>query len=75
MPDTSSLDLSRPNFYLFGYPISHSASPSFQNFLFKEQGLPEHRYQLHDTRSLDDPDSKMLELIRSDTIGGAAVTM
>lgn len=44
------------------------------NGIFGDLELP-HRYQLHDTKTIDDPDSQMLELIHSPTFGGAAVTM
>lgn len=44
------------------------------NGIFADLELP-HRYELHDTKTIDDPDSQMLELIRSPTFGGAAVTM
>lgn len=68
----------RTQFYLFGYPISHSASPAFHNCLFAASGLPNH-YQLHDTvhpENIDtDVRSEMLEILRQDTFGGCSVTM
>lgn len=68
----------RTQFYLFGYPISHSASPAFHNCLFAASGLPNH-YQLHDTVHPEnigsDVRSDMLSLLQSDTFGGCSVTM
>ncbi|KAI5474882.1 hypothetical protein MNV49_002304 [Pseudohyphozyma bogoriensis] len=64
----------RTDFYLFGYPISHSASPALHNTIFQTQGLA-HHYSLHDTKSIDDPDSRIREIVRSPTFGGAAITM
>ncbi|SCZ96396.1 BZ3500_MvSof-1268-A1-R1_Chr8-2g10166 [Microbotryum saponariae] len=66
----------RTEFYLFGHQISHSASPAFHNEIFSALGLSQHRYQLHDTKHpQNDPNSRMIELIRRDDFGGASVTM
>lgn len=68
----------RTQHYLFGYPISHSASPAFHNCLFAASGLPNH-YQLHDTVHPENVGtnvhSDMLEILQQDTFGGASVTM
>lgn len=68
----------RTVYKLFGYPIAHSASPAFHNKIFEELGLP-NRYTLHDTVHPENLNtevkSDMLEIIHSDTFGGASVTM
>lgn len=70
---------SRNKFYLFGYPIAHSASPAFHNEIFKQLGLTQHHYQNHETvhpENIDtDVKSDMLKLIRSPDFGGSSVTM
>ncbi|KAM0751402.1 hypothetical protein T439DRAFT_325538 [Meredithblackwellia eburnea MCA 4105] len=62
----------RDKIWLFGYPITHSASPAFQNSIYEAVDLP-HRYRLHDTEHPTKSD--MLTLIRASDFAGAAVTM
>ncbi|KAI5474708.1 hypothetical protein MNV49_002553 [Pseudohyphozyma bogoriensis] len=50
------------------------ASPALHNTIFESLGIP-HRYSLHDTKTIDDPSSSMLQHFRSPTFGGASVTM
>ncbi|KAI5474881.1 hypothetical protein MNV49_002303 [Pseudohyphozyma bogoriensis] len=69
-----SIKTRRTQTYLFGYPITHSASPALHNTVFEALGLP-HRYSLHDTKTIDDPASRIKELIHDPSFGGAAVTM
>lgn len=63
---------SRNKHYLFGFPISHSHSPGFQNEVFASLSLP-NRYILREAETVDDP--AMLELLRSPDHAGSAVTM
>ncbi|KAJ7579171.1 hypothetical protein C8J56DRAFT_1006758 [Mycena floridula] len=58
-------------FYLFGYPIAHSAAPAFSNYVFN--GLKTSRnYSLYSTSKIT-PD--VMALIRANECGGCAVTM
>lgn len=70
---TAQLDESRGEFFLFGHPISHSASPAFHNNLFDSLGLKNHLYANHETEHPETSD--LLKLIRAPTFGGASVTM
>lgn len=70
---STSLDESRKDFFLFGYPIAHSASPAFHNNIFSNLGLEGHVYANHDTEHPEKSD--LLKLIRSPTFGGASTTM
>lgn len=64
---------------LFGFPISHSASPAFHNLIL--QALPSSQsssnpptYSLCDTKSISEPHFK--SMVRDDpSFGGASVTM
>ncbi|KAH8920726.1 hypothetical protein BT69DRAFT_1265238 [Atractiella rhizophila] len=62
----------RKRFYLFGFPISHSASPAFHNLIFNELGT-DFTYELYDVEDIGK--SGMLDVIRSETFGGSSVTM
>ncbi|KAF5317943.1 hypothetical protein D9619_012213 [Psilocybe cf. subviscida] len=57
--------------HLFGFPIAHSAAPAFHNECFKHLGLP-HRFALWSTSTIN---QEMLDEMRSDGFGGAAITM
>jgi quinate dehydrogenase len=66
--------------HLFGFPISHSASPAFQNMLIQrstlEQGgsAPFATYSLCETKSVEE--AHMRALVREDArFGGSGVTM
>ncbi|THU89351.1 hypothetical protein K435DRAFT_761179 [Dendrothele bispora CBS 962.96] len=59
------------SFRLFGYPLAHSASPAFHNEIFKAMGTDKH-YSIYSTSKVI---PGMLDEIRSDNLGGAAVTM
>lgn len=57
--------------YLFGYPIAHSAAPALHNLCFQSIGSP-CEYQRWSTTGID---KAMLQELRSESSGGAAVTM
>ncbi len=52
---------------LFGYPVSHSVSPTFQNAAFAACSLP-HRYELHPLPSFESRDVRRL-LEQTDVLG------
>ncbi|KAE9408667.1 hypothetical protein BT96DRAFT_913807, partial [Gymnopus androsaceus JB14] len=58
-------------FYLFGFPIAHSASPSFHNHMFNQLGGNK-SYSLFPTSKVI---PEMLDEIHSENFGGASVTM
>jgi len=60
------------NYYLLGYPVGHSVSPSMHNAAFRELDLP-HRYSLLETppRKLEET----LEYLKENGFGGANVTI
>ncbi|KAJ7498079.1 hypothetical protein B0H11DRAFT_1856633 [Mycena galericulata] len=58
-------------FYLFGFPITHSAAPAFHNHCFKSLGT-ESTYDIWSTSKVTE---EMLSAIYDDHCGGAAVTM
>ncbi|OCF35426.1 pentafunctional AROM polypeptide [Kwoniella heveanensis BCC8398] len=58
-------------FFLFGSPITHSASPTLHNTGFNTLGLP-HIYSLHERAKVD---QSVLDIIRSPDFGGASVTI
>ncbi|KAK7031710.1 Pentafunctional arom polypeptide [Favolaschia claudopus] len=58
-------------FYLFGYPIAHSASPALHNHCFEFLGTKS-TYNLWSTSKVTE---QMLAVIRDNGCGGAAVTM
>lgn len=62
--------LPKRNFYIFGYNISHSLSPTLHGAGFKELGLP-HTYSIHETEAVDE---SVEELIARPDFGGASVT-
>ncbi|KAJ7230402.1 hypothetical protein GGX14DRAFT_344185 [Mycena pura] len=55
-------------FYLFGYPIAHSAAPALHNHCFKSLGTA-NAYTLWSTSNVTE---EMLAVIRSSDFGGAA---
>jgi len=74
MGNFSSSSSSSPDgklFRLYGYPVAHSASPAFHNEIFSAM-LTDKHYSTYSTSKVI-PD--MLDEIRSDKLGGAAVTM
>ena len=61
------------NFYILGYPISHSVSPSMHNAAFRELGLPHHYSPL---AIQPDKLAWIIETkIKINTFGGANVTI
>ncbi|KAK7031708.1 Pentafunctional arom polypeptide [Favolaschia claudopus] len=58
-------------FYLFGYPIAHSAAPALHNHCFELLGTKS-TYNLWSTSKVT---QEMLTVIRENDCGGAAVTM
>ncbi|KIK68991.1 hypothetical protein GYMLUDRAFT_152333 [Collybiopsis luxurians FD-317 M1] len=59
------------SFRLYGFPIAHSASPSFHNHIFSQLG-GDKNYSLFSTSKVT---SGMLEDIHSESFGGSSVTM
>jgi quinate dehydrogenase len=55
-------------FHLFGYPIAHSAAPTFHNECFAARGQP-HQFSGWSTSAIT---SEMLAEIRAEVCGGAA---
>ncbi|CEH17296.1 pentafunctional arom polypeptide [Ceraceosorus bombacis] len=82
-PTLQEIEASPRRHRLFGYPISHSASPAFQNLLMQRSSLrkgdcsyegPFPTYSLCETRSIDE--KHMRRYVRQDErFGGSAVTM
>ncbi|KAH6616411.1 hypothetical protein C7974DRAFT_44451 [Boeremia exigua] len=64
------MDDSRLDYFIFGYNISHSLSPTLHNAGFKELGLP-HHFSLHETSSVDE---SIESIIKRPEFGGASVT-
>ncbi|KAG9119329.1 hypothetical protein FRC07_005691 [Ceratobasidium sp. 392] len=61
----------RDKHYLFGYPILHSASPAFHNFIFQAMTTKK-TYECWSTSHIT---RDMMKVIRSPEFGGASVTM
>ncbi|KAG8710974.1 hypothetical protein FRC08_016482 [Ceratobasidium sp. 394] len=61
----------RDRHYLFGYPILHSASPAFHNFIFQAMGTSK-TYECWSTSRIT---QDMMKVIRSPEFGGSSVTM
>ncbi|KAF8595967.1 Aminoacid dehydrogenase-like protein [Ceratobasidium sp. AG-I] len=61
----------RDKHYLFGYPVLHSASPAFQNFIFQAMGTNKTYECWSTSRTTQD----MMRVIRSPDFGGSGVTM
>lgn len=55
-------------YYLFGYPIAHSAAPTFHNACFDSEGI-DGRYELWSTSRVT---HEMIEVMKRDETGGAA---
>lgn len=83
-PTTQEISTSRRRHYLFGYPISHSASPAFQNsiwqFLESQPSSSSNNkgtvptYSLCETKSIEE--AHLYSLVRNDPRhGGSGVTM
>ncbi|GAC93626.1 hypothetical protein PHSY_001191 [Pseudozyma hubeiensis SY62] len=84
-PTPEQIASSARRYFLFGSPISHSASPAFQNLMLqsiapinafpgsdKQSFFP--TYSLKDTKSIDEP--HLREIVRNDPLfAGAGVTM
>ncbi|KAF8157113.1 hypothetical protein B0H34DRAFT_487264 [Crassisporium funariophilum] len=60
-------------FYLFGFPIAHSAAPTFHNYFFEtwDEGAP-NTYELWSSSQIT---NGLLKTLIQDECGGAAVTM
>lgn len=61
---------STKKFYIFGYNISHSLSPTIHNAGFKHTGFDAH-YTIHETPEVD---SSIAALLADPEFGGASVT-
>lgn len=61
---------SSKKFYIFGYNISHSLSPTIHNAGFKHLGFDGH-YTIHETPEVD---SSIAALLANSEFGGASVT-
>ncbi|KAJ9478917.1 putative Pentafunctional AROM polypeptide (putative) [Pseudozyma hubeiensis] len=83
-PTPDQIAASARRYYLFGYPISHSASPAFQNLMLQsiepiafpgsEKQSFHPTYSLQDTESIDA--AHFRSLVREDPLfAGAGVTM
>ncbi|KAF8997717.1 hypothetical protein BDQ17DRAFT_1309570 [Cyathus striatus] len=60
-------------FFLFGYPIAHSFAPALHNLCFDAWEMEAaNRYELYSTSKVTE---EVLEVLRSEECGGAAVTM
>ncbi|PWZ03568.1 NAD(P)-binding protein [Testicularia cyperi] len=83
-PTPEQIEASARRYFLFGYPISHSASPAFQNLILQsidpiawpgssaQTFYPS--YNLKDTKAIDEPHFK--QMVRTDPLfAGAGVTM
>jgi quinate dehydrogenase len=72
-PSPGDIEAAKRRFWLFGYPIAHSASPAFHNFIL--QSLDgQSTYALADTKSVDD--AHLRRRTRADpAFAGASVTM
>ncbi|SJX65848.1 related to quinate 5-dehydrogenase [Sporisorium reilianum f. sp. reilianum] len=83
-PTPQQIEASARRYFLFGYPISHSASPAFQNLMLqsiqpinfpgseKQTFYPS--YTLKDTKTVGEPHFR--DLVRNDPLfAGAGVTM
>lgn len=77
-PTAAQAETASRRHHLFGFPISHSASPAFHNLIL--QALPSTTnftsptYSLSETKSVQDPHFK--SLVRDDPLfGGSSVTM
>ncbi|MBW0555401.1 hypothetical protein O181_095116 [Austropuccinia psidii MF-1] len=66
----------KKRYILFGHPISHSAAPSFHNYIWQNLD-PNRQYVLHDTTQMDLDHllEKIQAELRQGTFAGAAVTM
>lgn len=83
-PTPEQIQASARRYFLFGYPISHSASPAFQNLMLEsiapiafpgseKQTYPP-TYSLKDTKTVDEPHFR--DIVRNDPLfAGAGVTM
>jgi shikimate-5-dehydrogenase len=60
----------RRDYFIFGYNISHSLSPTLHNTGFRELGLP-HQFSIHETPAVD---GSVESIISQPGFGGAAVT-
>jgi shikimate 5-dehydrogenase len=59
-------------YHLFGFPIAHSASPAFHNYIFSRLGLYERTYKLTPMAHIGE---EIREICRAKDFGGASVTM
>ncbi|GLB38971.1 putative the AROM polypeptide catalyzes 5 consecutive enzymatic reactions in prechorismate polyaromatic amino acid biosynthesis [Lyophyllum shimeji] len=65
----------RKKFYLFGYPIAHSAAPALHNLCFANwltEDVSPNTFELWSTSKVTDT---MVEALSGDDFGGSAVTM
>ena len=61
-------------FFLFGFPIAHSLSPSLHNSGFGALGLP-HNFELNESSNIDDVKEQITRVVSQGTFGGAAITI
>jgi pentafunctional AROM polypeptide len=66
--------LPKRNFYLFGTPIQHSASPMLHSTGFRELGFP-HVYNLFETDSAEAVNHLVQDELTRGVFGGASVTI
>ncbi|KAI8612473.1 EPSP synthase-domain-containing protein [Chytriomyces sp. MP71] len=62
------------HFYLFGYPIASSMSPTIHNTGFNKLGLP-HKYSISENPSWSHVKAMLDEGMQNGTFGGASVTI
>ncbi|KAG6910710.1 hypothetical protein DXG01_008240 [Tephrocybe rancida] len=62
-------------FYLFGYPIAHSAAPALHNHSFRHWPEGRESPNSYETWSTSKVTDEVLKALSSDDCGGAAVTM
>jgi hypothetical protein len=67
----STTSTTKKDVYLFGFPIAHSAAPTLHNMCFQSINSPK-EYKRWSTTKID---QAVLDELRSDSSGGAAVTM
>ncbi|KAH7084137.1 hypothetical protein FB567DRAFT_76030 [Paraphoma chrysanthemicola] len=69
-PTSGNAHVSRRDYFIFGYNISHSLSPTLHNTGFRELGLP-HHFSIHETPAVDE---SIESIINRPEFGGASVT-
>ncbi|KAJ3384309.1 3-dehydroquinate dehydratase (3-dehydroquinase) [Entophlyctis sp. JEL0112] len=61
-------------FFLFGFPIAHSMSPTMHNTGFRTIGLP-HNYSVSESSDFSHVKAVLAETMKEKTFGGASVTI